>query len=452
METVAAHRWWEAKLTLKGKEESGAERPELVVGRGELAEVDKSPERMLPIPGSRMFEINEALKVYLDREPGGTVFDASQGDGGASLPGVSRELLDAAHKLQVEHGTGYDKPFGTPAFRRSVVEDYWGLDAATGWGPTNVIACQGGRDALIKAYDAAQFLGHRRRGDFVVVSRVPWISYNWGPYSVGANVMLAPGREDEAWALTPDAIDACAESAAALSERRIAMLVITSPDNPTGRSMSPERQIELARAAFAAGVPYVLFDWIYHRVTDGDPHDLNAFLGALEPAERERCIFLDGLTKSLGASNIRNAHLVASEEVVRFIQSRASHAVIPSFYSLAVAMAAYRMGFNRAAAPIIEPTNASRVVVGDFLEEHEIPHILGKGYYAFLDMGPWIEKAGHADSAELGAGLAERFGVAVVPGVYFSEFGKSWIRFSYALPPEVTAGALDRLWTALSSL
>jgi aspartate aminotransferase len=332
------------------------------------------------------------------------------------------------------------------------VEDYWGLDAATGWGPTNVIACPGGRDALVKAYDAVQSLGHGRHGDFVVVSRVPWISYNWGPYSVGANVMLAPGSEDQAWTLTPEAINACVDMASSLGERRIALLVITSPDNPTGRSMSPERQIELARAAFAAGIPYVLFDWIYHRVTDDEPHDLNSFLGSLEPSERERCIFLDGITKSLGASNIRNAHLVASDELIRFIQSRASHAVIPSFYSLAVAMAAYRMGFSKAAAPIIEPTNASRAVIASFLEGHEINHILGKGYYAFLDMSSWIEEAGYTDSAELGSTLAERFGLAVVPGVYFSEFGKNWIRFSYALPPEVTRDALDRLWFALSSL
>jgi aspartate/methionine/tyrosine aminotransferase len=435
-----------------GGERLNSDKPELVVDPAQLVGVDTSPERMLAIPGSRMFEINEALKIYLDREPGGTVFDASQGDGGASLPGVSKELLDNAHRLQLEHGTGYDKPFGTPAYRRAVVEDYWGLDASTGWGPLNVIACQGGRDALVKAYDAVQFLGHQRRGDFVVVSRVPWISYNWGPYSVGANVMLAPGREDEAWALTPEAIAACAQAAAATGDRRIAMLVVTSPDNPTGRSMGPERQIEIARAAFEAGIPYVLFDWIYHRVTGGEPNDLNAFLNALEPEERDRCIFLDGITKSLGASNVRNAHLVASEEIVRFIQSRASHAVIPSFYSLAVAIAAYRMGFSKAAAPIIEPTNASREVVREFLNEHEVNHILGDGYYAFLDMGPWIEKAGYTDSAELGSTLAERFGIAVVPGVYFSDFGGNWIRFSYALPPDVTRGALERLWQALSAL
>ena len=333
-----------------------------------------------------------------------------------------------------------------------MVEDYWKLDGATGWGPANVIACQGGRDALVKAYDAVQFLGHRRRGDFVVVSRVPWISYNWGPYAMGANVMLAPGREDDAWTLTPEGIAVCAEAAAAIDGRRPALLVVTSPDNPTGRSMSPDRQLALARAAFAAGVPFVLFDWIYHRVTDGDPHDLNSFLRALDPDERERCIFLDGLTKSLGASNIRNAHLVAPEPVVKFIQGRASHAVIPSFHSQAVAIAAYRMGFDRAAAGIVEPTNASRKVVEAFLEKRGIRHILGKGYYAFLDMSPWLERANLGDTSELGSILAERFGLAVVPGVFFSEFGANWIRFSYALPPETTAGALDRLWHALSSL
>jgi aspartate/methionine/tyrosine aminotransferase len=137
---------------------------------------------------------------------------------------------------------------------------------------------------------------------------------------------------------------------------------------------------------------------------------------------------------------------------VKFIQGRASHAVIPTFHSQAVAMAAYRMGFDRAAAGIVGPTNASRKVVESFLVDHEIGHIIGKGYYAFLDMSPWLEKAGLSDTSELGTVLAEQFGLAVVPGGFFSDFGRNWIRFSYALPPETTAGALDRLWFALSSL
>ena len=94
----------------------------------------------------------------------------------------------------------------------------------------------------------------------------------------------------------------------------------------------------------------MLFDWIYHWVTDGGHNDINVVLQAFSPEERERLIFLDGLTKSLGASNIRSAHLLAGKEVVKYIVSQASHGVIPSYFSQAVAIAAYEMGFENAAA------------------------------------------------------------------------------------------------------
>jgi aspartate aminotransferase len=428
------------------------DQPALVVTPAELAAVDTSPATMCAIPGSRMFEIRDALAVYRKACPDGEMFDASQGDGGASLPGVPRALLDEAHRLQLEHGSAYDQPFGCDLFRRSVVGDYWKLDAATAWGPENVLACQGGRDALLKAYDAMQLLGHRRHGDFVVTSRVPWISYNWGPYAVGANVLLAPGREDDGWRLTPEGIQACVDAAERLGGRKVAGLVVTSPDNPTGRTIPEAEQLALARAAFASGIPFVLFDWIYHWVTDGAPHDLNSFLLALTPVERDRCFFLDGITKSLGASNVRNAHLLAGKAVVKFMQNRASHGVIPSFHSQAVAVAAYRMGFAKACEGIVAPTNASRKVMAAFLAGRGIRAVRGMGYYAFLDLGAWMDRAGMTDSAAMGAYLAERFGLAVVPGVYFSDFGRRWIRFSYALPPEKTARAVERLWQALSAI
>jgi aspartate/methionine/tyrosine aminotransferase len=406
---------------------------------------------LTPIPPSRMFLINKSLAVFRQAQPGVPTFDASQGDGGASLPGVPREILDRAHQRQVEHGTAYDMPFGTDAYRRSVVEQYWKLDAATGLGPNNVLGTQGGRDALVKAYAAMLALGHGRVGDPVIVSRVPWISYNWGPYGVGANVLRAPGRPEAGWAYTEDGLAACVELAAR-SGRKIAGLVITNPDNPTGATISAEQQAALARAALRLGVAFVLFDWMYHYVTDEQPMDLNRFIQQFEPAERPRLMFLDGLTKSLGASNVRNCHLIASEEVVKFSVARASHAVIPSFYSLAVAMAAYEMGYAEASRSIVEPTNASRLALKDFLDEHGFQAIVGKGYYAFVNVRRWLEAKGWADSEPLGQYLAEQYGLAVVPGSFFSEDGGDWIRFSYATPVEKTLGAGQRLVEGLSAL
>ncbi|NOY99960.1 MAG: pyridoxal phosphate-dependent aminotransferase [Chloroflexi bacterium] len=425
--------------------------PVYVVPDENLVPTSDHLSRMVDIPPSRMFIIKKSLQVYREKFPGSPVYDASQGDGGASLPGTPPEILARAAQMQAEHGTGYDSPFGTAAFRQTVVEKYWQLEPDLGIGPANVVATVGGRDALTKAYRAMLALGHGRQGDALIVSRVPWISYNWGPYGVGANVILAPGHARDGWTYTEEGIQACVEFAAR-SGRKAAGLVITNPDNPTGQTIPVERQAALGRAALQAGVAFVLYDWIYHQVTDEEPMDLNAFLRHFDPAERKRLIFLDGLTKSLGASNVRSAHLIASEDVTRFIVARASHNVIPPFYGLAVAMAAYEMGYRAASRSIVEPTNASRIVLRDFLEQHGFTYILGKGYYAFIHVGPWLAARGWQDTEPLGQYLAEEHGLAVVPGAFFSAYGGEWIRFSYAMPVERTRGAAERLLQGLQAL
>jgi aspartate aminotransferase len=425
--------------------------PVFAVDEKNLIPVSEHLKQMADIPPSRMFLINKSLKVYVEKNPGAKVFDASQGDGGASLPGVPKAILERASQLQIEHGTAYDMPFGTDAYRKAVVEQYWKLDSSSGWGPANVMGTAGGRDALMKAYQAMLALGHGRQGDLIMVSRVPWISYNWGPYGVGANVLWAPGDPAQGWAYSEEAIRESVKFAESKG-RKIAGLVITNPDNPTGLTIAVEKQVSLAKAALEAGVAFVLFDWMYHYVTDESPMELNLFLKFFTPEERKRIMFLDGITKSLGGSNVRNCHLIADENVIKFIVARASHGVIPPFYSLAVAMAAYEMGYLAAAKTIIEPTNASRVVLKKLLAESGIQHIIGKGYYAFMNVAEFIQAKGWADSEPLGQYLAENHGVAIVPGAFFSPFGNDWIRFSYATPAERTEGAFKRLVEGLESL
>ncbi len=425
--------------------------PVFAVDEKNLVPVSDHLKQMMDIPPSRMFLINKSLKVYVEKNPGAKIFDASQGDGGASLPGTPKPILERALQLQLEHGTAYDMPFGTDAYRKAVIEQYWKLDSSSGWGPANVLGTAGGRDALIKAYQAMMALGHGRQGDLIMVSRVPWISYNWGPYGVGANVLWAPGDPAQGWAYSEDAIRESVKFAESKG-RKIAGIIITNPDNPTGLTIAVEKQVSLAKAALEAGVAFVLFDWMYHYVTDESPMDLNSFLKFFTPKERKRLMFLDGITKSLGGSNIRNCHLIADESVIKFIVARASHGVIPPFYYLAVAMAAYEMGFSEAAKSIIEPTNASRVVLKKLLAESGMQYIIGKGYYAFMNVGEFVKVDGLADSEPLGQYLAENHGVAVVPGAFFSPFGNDWIRFSYATPAERTVGAFKRLVEGLESL
>jgi len=437
---------------LASKVMTSLDTPEFAVPEANRIAVSDYVAQMMTVPPSRMFEIKNALARYKEKAGAdAAVYDASQGDGGASLPGVPVELLDRAHQLQVEHGTGYDKPFGTEMFRTAAAEKYWEFSAESGWGPGNIVFTQGGRDALNKAYSAMCRLGYGRVGDLLVVSRVPWISYNWGPYGIGLNVVRAPGRPEEGWRYTLEGIIETVRFAESHG-RKVAGLVITSPDNPTGRTIPVDEQVELARTALEYGVQFVLFDWIYHRVTDGGHSDINAVLSAFPPEQRDRLMFIDGITKSLGGSNIRSAQLVASTDVVKFVTSQASHGVLPSFYAQAVAIAAYEMGFDKAAESIILPIRGSRQILRDILPEMGVQYIMGDGYYAFIDLTRYIEATDYDDTAELGTWLGENYGVTIVPGVHFSDAGANWVRFSYALPPEKTEKAIRRLFEGLNTL
>lgn len=426
--------------------------PQYAVLDQHLVPLSDYPRYLESVPTSRMFVIKKALQTYLkDAGEGASVYDASQGDGGESLSGVPHSILAQAAELQAKVGTKYDTPAGHPRFVKAVAENYWQLDSNTGWGPANVLAVQGGRDGLMKAFSAMIHCGQKRIGDAIITSTVPWISYNWGPYVAGLNVLRAPGDPTDGWAYTEESLVE-AVAFAQQTGRSAAGIIITSPDNPTGRTVSIETQIALAQKALSLGVGYVIFDWMYHWVTDGSPHDVNEVLNAFDPEQRKRLIFLDGLTKSLGASNIRNCHLLASKEVVDFITSHASHGVIPSFYSQAVAIVAYEMGYAEAAKPIIEPTNQSRQVLNQFLAENGHEYIMGDGYYGFINLEKWVKAKGLEDTTGLGAILAEQFGIAIVPGPFFSPAANNWIRFSYALPPERTAAAAQRLQEALNSI
>ncbi len=427
------------------------ETPVFAVPEASLIPVSPHLGSMQPFEPNRMFYIKQALEVFSQRNPGVPVYNASQGDGGASLPGTPAALLERAAQLQIQHGTAYDLPNGTEAYRRAVIEQYWQVQPGFGITPENVLATSGGRDALQKAYMAMLHLGYRREGDVILVSRVPWVCYTWGPYGIGANVIWAPGRSEEGWAYSEDAIRESVAFAGRYG-RKIAGLVITSPDNPTGLTYTPDQQVRIAKAALQAGVAYVIFDWMYHYVTDENPVDLNAILALFDPAERKRLMFLDGITKSLGGSNIRNCHLIASEEIIRFLTVWSTHTIVPTFFSMAVAMAAYEMGMKKASAPLIEPINTSRKILKAFLEQHDFEYILGKGYYAFINVSRWLHARGWREAAPLAKTLAEDHGIAVVPGEFFSPYGREWIRFSYALPPEKTRLAAIRLLDALTSL
>ncbi len=388
-----------------------------------------------------MFEIRDALAVYRRAVPGGRDVRRQPGRRRRQPAGRRPERSCRCRTgCRTSTAAAYDQPFGTRPLPHERDRRLLAARRRHRLGPRERARLPGRprrpaqglrRDAVPRAPAARRLRGHLR---------VPWISYNWGPYAVGANVMLAPGREDDGWALTPEGIAGVRRAAGA--HRR-------APGRGPRHHQpgQPDRPHHPARAAARAGPggasPPESRSCSSTGSTTGSPtarpHDLNAFLLALD-AGRARPLHRPRRDHQVArrVATCATPTCSAAKPVVKFMQNRASHGVIPSFHSQAVAVAAVPDGrSSRACAGIVGPTSESRKVMrGVRRREGAARTSSATATTRSSTSGRGWTAPGWPTRPRWAPYLAERFGLAVVPGVYFSDFGPRWIRFSYALPPD----------------
>jgi len=421
---------------------------------------------------SKMFTIKLELQDFIKRHPDIPVYDASQGDGGSSLGGIPKDELAEALKryLPDERTTQYGNPIGREDVRKAIFENYYRFDPETGLTPDHIIIGDGGRDILQKWYQVVvQSTGSF--GNNILVSAAPWGSYPQGPYINGMNVLMAPGSIDNGFKITPEAIDKCIEFSAR-DNRKIAGLIITSPDNPTGNYMDADYMISLIEHASERGIPHIFADLIYQSVTDPEVgrYNVNGIINRLSEKAKSRVSFMDGLTKVAGASNLRNAHLVCTtDEFSQKMKGVATHTVIPNAIGEAVALEIYSQREPTEhpwMQKVILPTSESRRIVREKLTELGYTFVADQGYYAFIRVKEWFGKkipAGEQwqdsngntvdtinDVVTLKSYLTTRCGLAVIHGTVFKQ--PDYIRFSYANSPEYTGGSIMRLHESLGQL
>lgn len=422
------------------------------------------------IQPSKMFLIKEELKRFRADHPKQKTFDASQGDGGASLGGIPKdELAQALLRYLPEQGTTkYGNPIGREDIREAIVQNYYGFSDVSS---EQVILGDGGRDLLQKWYQLiVQGVGFG--GGSVIVSAAPWGSYMQGTYMNGLNTILAPGNAEQGFRLTKEGIDDSIAHAKEHGHPAVA-LVITSPDNPTGNYLEQDYIQELIEHAVQKGITYILVDLMYQAVTDPDVgmYDVAGLLTSLSEKEKRCVFFLDGLTKSVGGSNVRSCHLVCgSIEHSSLLKGLATHSVLPNVLGEAASLEVYRHK-NPLSHPwvqrVVVPTALSRAYLRAALPQKGFQFIMGQGYYAFIDISPWIGKrlpqgesivdpvdGTQSDEIEtvahLKSYLAQKIGLAVIHGSVFRQ--PDFIRFSYANTPEYVQAALERLELGLQRL
>ena len=419
---------------------------------------------------SKMFLIKEELNTFASTHPDTPIYNASQGDGGLTLGGIPpRELAEALVRYLPEEGsTKYGDPVGRADIREAILRNYYRLPSLS---TDHIILGDGGRDLLQKWYQLIQ-QSSGQTGGSILVSSAPWGSYMQGTYINCLNTILAPSSSEYGFQITKSGIDAGIELGRAANKPVVAM-VITTPDNPTGSYLDLQTIRELIQHAVAQGIEFILLDFMYQSVTDPevDLYDVRSLFESLSTEERRALFVLDGLTKSVGGSNLRNCHLVfGNAEHMQKLKGLATHSVLPNALGEAAALEVYGHP-NPTEHPwvqrVVNPTARSREIVRQELSARGYKYIVGQGYYAFINIWPWLNRTIPTEHQftdtitgeriekiatvnQLKSYLAQQWGIAIIPGSFFHQ--PHFIRFSYANDPNYTLNAIQRLDEALSSL
>lgn len=340
-----------------------------------------------------------------------------------------QEIKNAAVKAVLENHNQYAITWGTKALRDSIV---WKIkrDYNVDLDPEKQITvCCGSTEGMIAA-----LLATVNPGDEVIIFE-PFYE-NYGP-----DVILC-GATPKYIKLKPPEFTFDAEELKAAFSDRTRAIIINTPNNPTGKVFSRE-ELELIAQLCIKHDALAITDEIYeHILYDGAKH---IPLWTL-PGMTERSIAINSISKTYSVTGWRIGYVAASPEITSSVRKVHDFLTVGAAAPLQTA-AAEAMRFGPEYYQELADFYAQR---RDYLLE-ELQKIgfdcirPAGAYYIMADITPF----GYDDDVAFAKYLAEKIGVAVVPGSSFyrpeSIDGRKLIRFCFCKELSTLEAAVERL-------
>jgi len=222
-----------------------------------------------------------------------------------------------------------------------------------------------------------------------------------------------------------------------LISKRTKLLIINSPQNPTGGVLTAGDLDAIARLAVKHGF-WVLSDEIYSKIIYGGKHESIA----TRPGMLERTIILDGHSKTYAMTGWRLGFGVMPEPLAQAVAKLQTNVASCTATFTQLAGVEALTGPQDAARAMVAEFKARRDLLVDGLNAIDgITCLRPEGaFYVF----PNIRSLG-LTSKEAEGRLLDDFGVAALAGTAFGAFGEGYLRFSYANSRENLRKALDRV-------
>ncbi|HUC28727.1 MAG TPA: pyridoxal phosphate-dependent aminotransferase [Candidatus Acidoferrum sp.] len=330
----------------------------------------------------------------------------------------------------LRHGwTHYGPSAGLPDLRQAIA-DYVSRTRAIKVTSDEVVVVPGGKPIIFFT-----ILSLIDEGDEVIYPNPGFPIYESMIQYVGGHALPIQLREERDFSLDVDEL-------ASLISNRTKLIILNSPQNPTGGILE-RHDIEKIAAAIGDRNIMVLSDEIYSRLLfDGGQH----FSIMSVPGMQERTILLDGFSKTYAMTGWRMGYGVMRADLATHMTRLMtnSNSCTASFTQVA-GIEAIRGDQSSVDHMRDEFQRRRDVFVAGLNKLKGFSCRMPKGaFYVF----PNITKTGWK-SKPLADALLEQAGVAALSGTSFGQFGEGYLRFSVANSLENLQQALEWIdgWT-----
>jgi len=357
-------------------------------------------------PTRKIDELRERLK----RENRDVIL-LSTGQPSIPPPKEVREALAELLKVDSMELYGYTPSQGVAEARQAVSEDLkrlGGLDVP----PEQIVLTAGGQAAMFSTL--ATLI---EPGDEVVVMDPTYFGYRPLLEYFGASIKRVVTRLEDGFQPDPEALKTAVG-------RKTKAVILVSPDNPTGRTLS----LDAAKAVADLAEDYdfwIITDEAYKTLIYEGSH---VYIYKLAP---ERTISINTFSKDPAIPGWRLGYVYGPSEVIPKIKLMNEEMVYcpPSFAQRLVAIYLRSEARMRYIREVVEMYRQRRDVAVSALRKY-VPEarfaVPSGSMFVFVDLARYIQ-----DGETFAKELLERYGVAAVPGAYFSEVYKAAIRISF---------------------
>lgn len=336
-------------------------------------------------------------------------------------------VVDAACAAIRDGKHHYTHPAGMPQLR-AAISAMLARDYKLDYGVHEIIVTAGTQEALMLL-----MLALVDAGDEVLLPQPRFTAYDTAVELCGGVVVPVPTTEAADFALLPEEI-----------ERRITprtkVLVLVTPNNPTGAVTPPDKIRAIADLAIRHDL-IVISDEIYASLLfDGAEHLSIATL----PGMRDRTITLNGFSKSHAMTGWRIGYLAAPAPfVARLIEPRHTLSINTATPSQYAALAALE-GPQEPVAEMVATYARRRTVLLDGLDHLGFTYGKPAGaFYVYTNVS-----ASGLKATEFCPKLLEEARVLVQPGLLFGDPDDRYVRFSLLQPEARLVEAIDRIAAA----